>query len=83
MDVMMAIVFGGMPLSGGAYSKIIAGIIGSFSMVLLSQIMTMVGVSARPRPVEAAGEHKPVYLRLTQAERERLERMERERGGSC
>ncbi len=33
--------------------------------------------------VEAAGEHKPVYLRLTQAERERLERMERERGGSC
>ncbi|MDR2043421.1 MAG: ABC transporter permease [Clostridium sp.] len=46
MDVMMAIVFGGMPLSGGAYSKIAAGIIGSFSMVLLSQILTMLGVSA-------------------------------------
>ncbi|MDR0435888.1 MAG: ABC transporter permease [Propionibacteriaceae bacterium] len=45
MDVMMAIVFGGMPLAGGAYSKISAGIIGSFSMVLLSQILTMQGIT--------------------------------------
>lgn len=45
MDVMMAIVFGGMPLSGGAYSKISAGVIGSFSMVLLSQILTMQGIT--------------------------------------
>jgi ribose transport system permease protein len=46
MDVMMAIVFGGMPLSGGAYSKISSGVIGSLSMVLLSQILTILGVSA-------------------------------------
>ncbi|MDR1272113.1 MAG: inner-membrane translocator [Clostridiales Family XIII bacterium] len=45
MDVMMAIVFGGMPLSGGAYSKISSGVIGSFSMVLLSQIMTIQGAT--------------------------------------
>ncbi|MDR2654738.1 MAG: ABC transporter permease [Oscillospiraceae bacterium] len=45
MDVMMAIVFGGMPLSGGAYSKISAGVVGSFSMVLLSQVLTMQGIT--------------------------------------
>ncbi|MDR1354947.1 MAG: hypothetical protein LBJ43_01550 [Propionibacteriaceae bacterium] len=45
MDVMMAIVFGGMPLSGGAHSKIAAGIVGSLSIVLVSQILTMLGVS--------------------------------------
>jgi len=46
MDVMMAIVFGGMPLSGGVFSKISAGLVGSTSMVLFSQILTMQGVSA-------------------------------------
>jgi ribose transport system permease protein len=46
IDVMMAIVFGGMPLSGGAYSKIGAGLVGSISMVLLSQILTILGASA-------------------------------------
>lgn len=39
MDVMVSIVFGGMPISGGAKSKISSGVIGATSMVLLSQIM--------------------------------------------
>lgn len=41
MDVIIAIVFGGMPVSGGPASKISAAIIGAFSMTLLSQIMLM------------------------------------------
>ncbi len=41
MDVIIAIVFGGMPVSGGARSKIYAAVIGAFSMTLLSQIMIM------------------------------------------
>lgn len=41
MDVIIAIVFGGMPVSGGARSKITAALIGAFSMTLLSQIMTL------------------------------------------
>lgn len=41
MDVIIAIVFGGMPVSGGARSKIIAALIGAFSMTFLSQIMTL------------------------------------------
>jgi ribose transport system permease protein len=45
LDVMMSIVFGGMPLSGGTWSRISAGVIGAFSMVLMSQILTMYSVS--------------------------------------
>lgn len=41
MDVIIAIVFGGMPVSGGARSKIYAAVIGAFSMTFLSQIMVM------------------------------------------
>lgn len=41
MDVIIAIVFGGMPVSGGARSKITAALIGAFSMTFLSQIMTL------------------------------------------
>ena len=46
MDVIIAIVFGGMPASGGSRSKISAALIGSVSMVLLSQIMTILNLSA-------------------------------------
>lgn len=45
MDVIIAIVFGGMPISGGARSKVMAAIIGAFSMVFLSQIMTMLNLN--------------------------------------
>lgn len=41
MDVIISIVFGGMPVSGGAKSKIYSALVGSLSMTLLSQIMLM------------------------------------------
>ena len=44
MDVIMAIVFGGMPVSGGAKSKIHVACIGTFSMVILSQIMQILSL---------------------------------------
>ncbi len=46
MDVIIAIVFGGMPVSGGARSKIYAAVIGAFSMTLLSQIMIMFNLNS-------------------------------------
>lgn len=46
MDVIIAIVFGGMPVSGGARSKIQAAVIGAFSMTFLSQIMTMMNLNS-------------------------------------
>ena len=46
MDVIIAIVFGGMPISGGARSKIWSAIIGSLSMTLLSQIMLMLNMNS-------------------------------------
>lgn len=46
MDVIIAIVFGGMPVSGGARSKVSAAVIGAFSMTLLSQIMTMLNLNS-------------------------------------
>ena len=46
MDVIIAIVFGGMPVSGGAKSRIYAAIIGAFSMTVLSQIMTMLNLGS-------------------------------------
>lgn len=41
MDVIISIVFGGMPVSGGARSRITAAVIGAFSMSFLGQIMTL------------------------------------------
>lgn len=41
MSIFIAIVFGGMPISGGPRSRIYAAIIGSFSIKILSQILTM------------------------------------------
>ncbi len=46
MDVIIAIVFGGMPVSGGAKSKVYAALIGSFSITFLSQIMTMLNLNS-------------------------------------
>ena len=39
MDIIISIVFGGMPVSGGARSKITSAAIGAISMTLLNQIM--------------------------------------------
>ncbi len=46
MDVIIAIVFGGMPVSGGARSKIQSALIGAFSMTLLSQIMILFNLNS-------------------------------------
>lgn len=46
MDVIIAIIFGGMPVSGGARSKISAALVGSLSMVLLSQILLTLGMDS-------------------------------------
>lgn len=45
MDVIISIVFGGMPVSGGARSKIYAASIGALSMTLLSQIILMLNLN--------------------------------------
>ena len=46
MDVIIGIVFGGMPVSGGAKSRIYAAVIGSFSMTFLGQIMTILNLNS-------------------------------------
>ena len=46
MDVIIAIVFGGMPVSGGARSRIYAAVIGAFSMGFLGQIMVMLNLNS-------------------------------------
>ena len=46
MDVIIAIVFGGMPVSGGAKSRIEAAVIGAFSMTFLGQIMVMFNLNS-------------------------------------
>lgn len=42
MSIFIAIVFGGMPISGGARSKIHAAIVGGFSYILLNNILGLV-----------------------------------------
>lgn len=46
MDVIIAIVFGGMPVSGGPRSRILSAVVGAFSMSFLSQIMTMLNLGS-------------------------------------
>ena len=46
MDVIIAIVFGGMPVSGGPRSRITAAVVGAFSMGFLIQIMTMLNLGS-------------------------------------
>lgn len=51
MDILVAIVFGGMPISGGPRSKIYASLIGGFSYVLLNLMLNimlrMIGVDSQ------------------------------------
>ena len=41
MNIMVAIVFGGMPISGGARSKIYAAVVGGFSYLILNNILDL------------------------------------------
>ena len=41
MNIMVAIVFGGMPISGGARSKIYASVVGGFSYIVLNNILDL------------------------------------------
>ena len=44
MDIMVALLLGGMPLSGGMRSKISSSLIGAFTYVILSNGLTLSGV---------------------------------------
>jgi ribose transport system permease protein len=44
MDVLFAIVLGGMPVSGGARSRVTAALVGATSVVLLNQILLSFGL---------------------------------------
>jgi len=44
-DVMVALVLGGMPLSGGPRSKISAGLVGAVTITVLNSGLTMMGLS--------------------------------------
>lgn len=46
MDVILAIVIGGMPVTGGARSRISAAIVGSLTLAFLTQGLTLCGVEA-------------------------------------
>lgn len=46
MDIMLAIVLGGMPIKGGVRSKIYAGLIGALTVVVIGNGMVMLGVDA-------------------------------------
>ena len=41
MNIMVAIVFGGMPISGGARSKIYVAVVGGFSYIILNNILDL------------------------------------------
>ena len=42
MNIFIAIVFGGMPISGGARSRIYVALVGGFSFILLNDILELV-----------------------------------------
>ena len=46
MDVIIAIVFGGMPVSGGPRSRILSAVVGAFSMGFMTQIMSMLNLGS-------------------------------------
>ena len=46
MDVIIAIVFGGMPVSGGPRSRILSAVTGAFSMGFMTQIMSMLNLGS-------------------------------------
>ena len=45
LDVLIALVVGGMPISGGPKYKISAGLVGALTVVVLNSGLTMVGLS--------------------------------------
>lgn len=45
MDIMICLILGGMPLSGGMKSKLSSALVGTFTYVLLSSDLTTMGVS--------------------------------------
>lgn len=47
MDIMVALLLGGMPLSGGMRSKISSSLIGAFTYVILSNGLTLAGVDVK------------------------------------
>ena len=51
MDVMVALILGGMPLSGGMKSRLSAAIIGPFTYTLLSNGLTLSGVLVTQVPI--------------------------------
>ena len=51
MDVMVALILGGMPLSGGMKSRLSAAIIGPFTYTLLSNGLTLSGVLVSQVPI--------------------------------
>lgn len=75
MDAIMAIVFGGMAVSGGSQSKIHSALIGSFSMTLLTQIMTMLNLnSGISQIVKAVIFLFIVYIAMTKHKKKELPR---------
>lgn len=46
MDVMVCLILGGMPLSGGMMSKVSSALIGTFTYILLSNDLTTMGVDS-------------------------------------
>lgn len=51
MDVMVALILGGMPLSGGMKSRVSAAVIGAFTYVLLTNGLTLTGVAVSYVPL--------------------------------
>lgn len=47
MDIMVALLLGGMPLSGGMKSKISSSLVGAFTYVILSNGLTLAGVETK------------------------------------
>lgn len=47
MDIMVALLLGGMPLSGGMKSKVSSSLIGAFTYVILSNGLTLAGVDVQ------------------------------------
>ncbi len=50
MDVMVALILGGMPLSGGMKSKLSSALLGPFTYILLTNGLTLSGVSVNQVP---------------------------------
>lgn len=46
MDIMIILILGGMPLSGGVVSKMVSSIVGALTFVLLSNGLTLMGLSS-------------------------------------